>query len=246
MRAMEKPLIALLLLGLAWGTVRAAEDPPVVYTNKDLPKAEGTSRPPAESKDPDPVELPTYDAIRDRNGHGEAWWRQRACELDAQIAVAEDEAQRLLVRSKRNGVLVDPTVATRAKEAADHLIELRAERAGLPKELTEAGGLSSWLYGISCLEAPALAAPETTPADVAEGLAMSWKSVTPGARYVVELQCLDCCGMAGPCDVRSVEAIGTSLRLPFDAGHSGRWRVRAIDPTGPVGAWSEWQSFSRP
>ena len=250
MRAMEKPLIALVLLGVAWGTIPAdeqkKEDAPVVYTNKDLPKVEGTSRPPA-STSPDPVELPTYDAIRDRNGHGEAWWRQRACELDAQIVVAEDEAQRLLVRSKRHGVLVDPTVATRAKEAADRLIELRAERAGLPRELTEAGGLSSWLYGeISCVEAAVLAAPETEPADLAEGLALSWKSLTPGARYVVEVQCLDCCGMTAPCDVRSIEANGTSLRLPFDAGRSGRWRVRAIDPSGSVGAWSEWQSFSRP
>src|SRR5210317_550305 len=67
------------------------QEAPVVYTNEDLPpapvgtQATATARP----APPEPLAVSaSHDAVRDRSGHGEGWWRQRAAELEARVVAA--------------------------------------------------------------------------------------------------------------------------------------------------------------
>src|SRR5262245_30030478 len=82
------------------------DDTPVLYTNEDLPQPPAGAAPshaarpaPPTTEPAPPMEIPSYDAVLDEDSHGEGWWRQLACELDAAIVLAEDEAQRLHVAS---------------------------------------------------------------------------------------------------------------------------------------------------
>lgn len=224
----------------------------VVYTNEDLPPAPpGSSASPVTPPQASPapstsLAIPSYDSIRDQNGHGEGWWRQRAAELDARILEARIEAEKLHVAYVRGKTIIDPTLAPRSREATLFLKKLEAERDALPEELRRAGGLPGWLRGGQSAPSEALPPPEPEAPTHAGALTLSWKPVPLGAFYVVELQCLDCCGPIEPCEVSSRDVTGTSVQLPFEGGHSGRWRVRALDAAGAGGEWSDWQSFEHP
>jgi hypothetical protein len=224
----------------------AEGEPQVVYTNEDLRRVRSSpgSAPAARPPEPIPVEIPSYATYRDRNGHGEGWWRQRAAELDLRILEAGDRAQRLHVAFVRGKTLTDPTLAQRSQEATKALLRLEAERDGLPEELRQAGGLPGWLRrGSGVLPTEPLAAPLPKAASHTGLLGLFWQAVPQAASYLVELQCLDCCGPIGACDVQSRDVSDTRAQFAFEAGRSGRWRVRALDAAGFAGAWSEWREF---
>ncbi len=220
------------------------------YTNEDLPPVSDAARtphpaptqtaaPPADSP------IPSYDDMRDENGHGEGWWRLRANELDAKILEARYEAQRLHVGYVKGNRLVDPRLPARSREATARLLELEAERDGLPEELRRAGGPASWLWPCG-RSLPAKPLPSPKPGAAAHGagaVTLSWDPVPDGTFYLVEVECLDCCGFREDCGVTSLDVTKTTARLPLEAGHSGRWRVRALDAAGRPGAWTGWQAL---
>jgi hypothetical protein len=89
------------------------------------------------------------------------------------------------------------------------------------------------------------------PAPIAEtaggassGDTLVWRAVPNAVFYLVELQCLDCCGMLGPCEVRTLDVTQASVPIPADARGTGRWRVRALDTAGFGGSWSTWNRFT--
>jgi hypothetical protein len=223
------------------------QDEPIVFTNDDLPPAPPSSSAPVATAPPPPAKapaaIPSYDGYRDRNGHGEGWWRQRAAELDLKILDARIRAETLHVQYVKGLTITDPTLASRSKEATEYLLELEAERDQLPEELRRAGGLPGWLRrGGRSLPSELLPPPEPLEPSWADGVTFSWKPVPDAAFYIVEVECPDCCGPM-PCDVRSRDVSGTSARFSFEADRAGRWRLRSLDAAGFAGEWSDWLPF---
>lgn len=73
-----------------------------LYTNADLPEGPAGYVPPPPGKIPasaeTPVEPLTYDSYRDRDGHDEDWWRERAAGLDRNIRLAQERVERETAR----------------------------------------------------------------------------------------------------------------------------------------------------
>ncbi len=231
-------------------TKKETEPEPIVYTNADLPPplpTTGTSPPPAPASTSSAATTSaqlSYDSYLDKNGHGEGWWRHRAAELDLEVLAARLRAQELHVGYVKGTTIIDPTLAPRSREATLLLLKLEAEREGLTEELRQAGGLPGWLRRDGFfLPSEPLPSPAPEKPIRADGLKLSWKPVARAAFYIIEVQCLDCCGLLGPCEVRTLNVTRTSARFPFEADRSGRWRVRALDAAGFGGVWSTWYDF---
>lgn len=224
-----------------------------VYTNDDLPAAlpvpGGSSAGPDEGsngQEEASLTIPSYSGFRDRDGHGEGWWRLRAAELDLRIIAARLDAQRLHVAFVKGETLVDPSLPSRSRAATRHLRDLEAERERLPEKLRLAGGLPGWLRRgdrpppTGLLPPPALREPAG-----GEALLFSWEAVPRAAFYVVELRPDECGRLVGECDTLSLDVSEPKARFPLEAGPGGQWRVIALDKAGFPGEWSSWTRFER-
>jgi len=220
------------------------DDEPLVFTNADLPPPLPTSGPTTPAPDTPPPGATTgmsYAEARDRNGHGEGWWRRRAAELDLAVALAWREAQTLHVQFVRGKEITDPTLKLRSREATLAYKELEAERERLPEELRQAGGMPGWLRrGADPFPVEDLGAPTGLELIRGELPTLSWQAPAQASYYLVELQCLDCCGLLGPCDMQSIDVAATQLPYEVEADKTLRWRVLSMDSAGFPGDWSEW------
>ncbi len=253
-------LVTLLVAGTAPGVQAGSDDDkkkpkqekPFVFTNDDLPPAEGA--PPA-ANDADAtaapttaptaaVSIPSYGEVRDRSGHGEGWWRMRAAELDVKVLDAAIRSQELHVQKLRGKLtLSDPTLLQRWKDAAIYLTEVEAERDALPDELRDAGGLPGWLRrGEVEIPAEALPAPVPLAPSFGDGVTLTWTADRQARFHIVEFQCLDCCSGFDPCEVVSRDVSSPSAPFALEAGKSASWRVRSLDEFGFPGEWSGWET----
>ena len=161
-----------------------------------------------------------------------------------QVYDARLRAERLHVDYVKGKTIIDATLASRSREATRRVLELEAEREELGEEMRRAGGHSGWLRrGGESLPSEPLPPPVPEEPIRANGLTFSWKAVARAAFYIIETQCLDCCGLMGPCEVRSLDVTRTSAQFSFEDDRSGRWRVRALDAAGFSGEWSTWLDF---
>jgi hypothetical protein len=231
-----------------------------VFTNADLPPPLPTGTPPA----PEPASSPEQDLMslgappapataglsyashRDRDGHGEGWWRHRAAELELRLYEAQLEAHKAHVAYVKGKVLIDPQVPVRSRAATQHMREIEAEREGLNEELRQAGGLPGWLSrpGGTPSTEPLPAPTVELPGGVNPGDVLTWTPVPNAAFYLVELQCLDCCGLLGPCEALTLDVTQASVAVPAEARGTGRWRLRALDAAGFGGDWSAWHQYA--
>jgi len=229
------------------GKKEADKDETFVYTNADMPSAYPSSTTLPRNAPPTALKLPSgssYAGVRDRSGHGEGWWRQRAAEMDARVLAARIEAEQLHVDYVKGKTITDPSLGARSRDATKALLKLEAERDRLPEEMRRAGGLPGWLRrGGTSLPSELLPSPVPFEASYSDELLLSWEAVRQAGFYIVEAQCLDCCGLLAPCDVESLDVSTTSAGFPFAPGSSVTWRVRALDAAGFAGEWSEWTSF---
>jgi hypothetical protein len=218
-----------------------------VYTNDDLPPALPESSRARTAEPPPDVPLLSYDDLRDINGHGEGWWRQRATLLDIAIDEAEEEVLRLEVQYQRGKKLANPYLSELALAAKERLLGLMAERDGLPEELRKAGGPAGWLRRPSRDHSgKALPAPSPGNARYEEGLILEWPPVPEAHFYFVEMQCLDCINVIYESEILSTDVVRPRARFPLSEGRRVRWRVQALDNWGLAGPWSPWLTSTLP